>query len=137
MSAIHIQVDNMTTLTYLLKMGGTKNPELMQTSKEIFGFLLGQGITFAAERLPGNLNCQVGWESRYQKDSSEWKLCPLVFNKICRILRKKPEMTCLFQSCQINFQVIILESQISTILVQMLFNRKGITRVYMHSLHFP
>ena len=35
MSAIHIQVDNMTALSYLLKLGGTKNPELMQISKEI------------------------------------------------------------------------------------------------------
>ena len=35
MSAIHIQVANMTALSYLLKMGGTKNPELMQISKEI------------------------------------------------------------------------------------------------------
>ena len=33
MSAIHIQVDNMTALSYLLKMGGKKNPELMQISK--------------------------------------------------------------------------------------------------------
>ena len=92
LSAIHIQVDNMTALTYLLKMGGTKNPELMQISKEVWGFLLGQGITITAEHLPGNLNCKADWESRHQKDSSEWKLYPLVFGKICQILGKKPEI---------------------------------------------
>ena len=48
MSAIHIQVDNMTTLFYLLKMGGAKNPELMQISKEIWEFLLGQRILITA-----------------------------------------------------------------------------------------
>ena len=46
MSAIHFQVDNMTALTYLLKMGGTKNPELMQISKEIWEFILGRESRF-------------------------------------------------------------------------------------------
>ena len=38
-SAIHIQVDNMISLIYLLKMGGTKNPEPMQISNEICFYL--------------------------------------------------------------------------------------------------
>ena len=92
MSAIHIQVNNMTALSYLLKMGGTKNPVLMQVSKEIWKFLFGQGIAITAEHLPGNLNCKADWESRHQKDPSEWKLCPLIFSKICQILRKRPEI---------------------------------------------
>ena len=91
MSAIHIQVDNMTALTYLMKMGRTKNPELMQNSEEIWEFLLGQGTMITAEHLPGNLNCKADWESRHQKDSSEWKLYPLIFSKICQMLGKKPE----------------------------------------------
>ena len=62
MLAIHIQVDNTTAFSYLLKMGGTKNPDLMQISKEIWEFLLGQGITITAKHLPGNLNCKVDWE---------------------------------------------------------------------------
>ena len=62
MSAIHIQVDNMTALSYLLKMGGTKNPDLMQISKEIWEILFGQGITITAKNLPGNLNCEADWE---------------------------------------------------------------------------
>ena len=92
MSAIHIQVDNMTSLSYLLKMAGTKNPELMQILKEIWEFLLEQGITITAEYLPANLNCKADWESRHQKDSSEWKLRPLIFSKICQILVKKSEI---------------------------------------------
>ena len=59
MSVMHIHVENMTALRYLLKMWGTKNPELMQISKEIWEILLGQGITIAAEHLPGNLNCNA------------------------------------------------------------------------------
>ena len=61
--AIRIQVDNMTALSYLLKMGGTKNPDLMQQiSKEIWEFLLRQGITITTKHLPGNLNCKADWE---------------------------------------------------------------------------
>ena len=82
----------MTALSYLLKMGGTKNPVLMQVSKEIWKFLFGQGIAITAEHLPGNLNCKADWESRHQKDPSEWKLCPLIFSKICQILGKRPEI---------------------------------------------
>ena len=52
-SAIHIQVDNMISLIYLLKMGGTKNPEPMQISNEIWEFLSGQEITTTAKHLPG------------------------------------------------------------------------------------
>ena len=43
-AALHDQEENMTALSYLLKMGGTKNPELMQILKEIWEFLLGQGL---------------------------------------------------------------------------------------------
>ena len=82
----------MAALSYLLKMGGTKNPDLMQISKEIWAFLLGQGITIIAEHLPGNLNCKADRESRHQTDSSEWKLCPLIFSKICQMLGKRPEI---------------------------------------------
>ena len=62
MLAIHIQVDNMTALSYLLKMGGTKNPDLMQISKEIWEFLPGPGMTITAKHLPGNPNCKADWE---------------------------------------------------------------------------
>ena len=62
MSAIHIRVDNMAALSYLLKMGGTKNPELMQISKEIWEFILEQRITITDEHLPGNLNCKADWD---------------------------------------------------------------------------
>ena len=92
MSTMHILVESMAALSYLLKIGGTKSPDPMQISKEIWDFLLGQGITITAEHLPGNLNCKADWESRHQKDSSERKLCPLIFSKICQILGKRPEI---------------------------------------------
>ena len=47
-----IHVDNMTALSYLLKMGETENPELLLILKEIWEFLLGN--------LPGNLQDRLG-----------------------------------------------------------------------------
>ena len=38
--AIHLQKHNMVALTYLLKMGGTKNFKLAQLAKEIWDHLL-------------------------------------------------------------------------------------------------
>ena len=55
------------------------------------GFLLRQGITIIAKHLPGNLNCKADWESRHLKNSSEWKLGPLILSKLCQILGKKSE----------------------------------------------
>ena len=59
MSAIHIQVDNMKTLSYLQKMEEINNPGLMQISKEIWEFILRNRIMITAKHSPGNLNCQA------------------------------------------------------------------------------
>jgi len=48
-------------------------------SKEIWDNLMSRGIT---EYLPGKLNIEADRESRQMKDSSEWKLCLMVFQKI-------------------------------------------------------
>ena len=61
-------------------------------SRSKWEFLLGQGITITVRHLPGTLNCKTDWESRHQTDSSEWRLCPLIFSKICQILGKRPEI---------------------------------------------
>ena len=82
--SVHIQVDNQTASSYLLKMGGTKSQELLRASKEIWDYLLKYQIMITAEYLPVCLNHQIDWESRNQKDSTKWKLCPQVFQKICQ-----------------------------------------------------
>ena len=76
--AIHTQVDNIVALTYLLKMGGTQNLKL---TKEIWDHLLQWGITLTAECVPSKLNVTADWEP----DSSEWKLAPQLFQRICQL----------------------------------------------------
>ena len=48
-NAIHLQVDNMVALTYLLKMDGTQNLKLVQLAKEIWDRFLQCGITLTAK----------------------------------------------------------------------------------------
>ena len=56
---VHIGMDNMTALSYLMKMeGGTKNQELTAISKEIWQYLLKQKVTITAEYLPGSMNVE-------------------------------------------------------------------------------
>ena len=80
--SIHFQIDNETAISYLLKMGGTTNQALIILSKEIWEILFKKNIAITAEYLPSALNQVSDWESRNNKDSSDWKLCPLTFQKI-------------------------------------------------------
>lgn len=61
--SFHIQVDNKTALSYLMKLGGTTSLLLTLLSKEIWTFLLQDKIMINAEYLPGVLNIQADWES--------------------------------------------------------------------------
>ena len=84
-TAIHLQRDNMTALSSLVKMGGTRSPELLQVAKEIWDYLLANGIAVTAEYLPSSLNIQADWQSRNHRDTSDWKLNPKMFSQIVKI----------------------------------------------------
>ena len=76
--AIHMQIGNKTALSYLLKMGGTHNKELLHISKSIWNYLLSKQITISAEYLPSALNVHA--ESQNAKNNSKWKLDFSVFH---------------------------------------------------------
>ena len=71
-------MNNVVALSYLMKMGGTQNKLPVQVSKEIWEYLLDKAITITAEYLPRALNKEADMPSRTVKDSSEWKLNPVV-----------------------------------------------------------
>ena len=89
--SVHIRMGNMTALSYLMKIGGTKNQELTVISKEIWQYLLKQKITITAKYLSGSMNLEAHRESRQTRDFSEWKLNSTIFMKLCQI-RGTPEM---------------------------------------------
>ena len=81
--SIHLRIDNTTALSYLVKMGGTKCPDLSRIAKRIWAYLLQWGITLTAEWISTDLNVRADYESRNVRDSSEWKLSPRVFQNLC------------------------------------------------------
>ena len=54
--SIHLQIDNIVVLSYILKIGRTHNKVLSGISKEIWGYLLLKEIRITVEYLPGVLN---------------------------------------------------------------------------------
>ena len=81
--SIHIQIDNTAALSYLVKMGGTGNMTMNVITKRIWKYLVENNISLAAEWIPTHMNIWADWESRHCQDSSEWKLCPSIFHRIC------------------------------------------------------
>ena len=65
-------------------MGGTKNIRQLEPIKEVWEFLLENGITITAEYIPSCEYVIADYKSRNHSDSSEWKLNPVVFQKICQ-----------------------------------------------------
>ena len=81
---INIKMDNIVALSYQVKMRGTRNQLLVQISKEIWEYLLDKGITITAEHFAGALNKEANMQSQTVKNSSEWKLNQVVFQKLCK-----------------------------------------------------
>ena len=61
------------------------SPELRQVAKEIWDYLLANGIVVTAEYLPSSLNIQVEWQSRNHIASGDWKLILKIFSQIVKI----------------------------------------------------
>ena len=71
---LHIQMDNIVTLTYFLKMGDKKFLQMYCIYTQIWGLLLRKKATVVAEFLHSALNRYADIESRRKTGSSEWKL---------------------------------------------------------------
>ena len=71
-------MDNKVALSYLIKMRGTHNKDLLGLSKQIWDYLQSKKITITAEYLPCHLNATADWKSRNFQDKSE--LSPFVRN---------------------------------------------------------
>ena len=82
--SIHLRVDNMTALSYLLNVGGTQSEHLIKISKQIWSYLLEKQICLTAEYVLSIDNHFSDWESRNFQDSSKWKLCPVPFKIVSK-----------------------------------------------------
>ena len=76
--------------------GGTVSPKLSQLTKDLWLWCMERNILLHAQHLPGILNTIADEESRTWSDRSEWKLSPILFQEINRLLG--PLSTDLFAS---------------------------------------
>ena len=80
LESIHLQMDNhQGLLAYIRKKGEGRGGGYSERKNE---FLIGNLIAITVEYLPRKLNTLADKESR-KKDSSEWKVNPRIFQKLC------------------------------------------------------
>ena len=84
-----LRMDNVTSIAFINRMGGTHSTALSDLAVAIWKWCLEREITIHAEHLPGKLNVRADWESRHAvwrylppnppPDSSNWMLRRDVF----------------------------------------------------------
>ena len=80
--SILLQMDNITVISFINRMGGTHSATLSDLALEIWKWCLERGITVHAEHHPGSEKTQADWESRHVKDSSDWRLKREIFLRL-------------------------------------------------------
>ena len=84
-SHVHLQSDNQTTVSQISKMGGTRSLSLFNITADLWKYCLDRGIMLTTSHLKGVLNVTADRESRVFRDSSCWKLSPVVYRAITQI----------------------------------------------------
>ncbi|XP_053309715.1 uncharacterized protein LOC128471763 [Spea bombifrons] len=77
-----LKMDNVSAVRYINRLGGTRSRPLTELAKDFWHFCLDRGITIQAEYIPGLLNTVADWNSRYLKDSSDWRLHQSIFQRL-------------------------------------------------------
>ena len=90
--SIHLQIDNMVALSYIVRQGGTKSQRLVDRARELWDYLASKGIMITAEWLPTHLNTVADYESRNVEDSSDWLLNRQVFKSLCKAFKVNPSV---------------------------------------------
>ena len=68
---VRFMIDNMTAVSYLQNMGGTKSPECNQLSRNIWKWAEPRKIWLSVAQIPGTENCTADNDSREFDDSTE------------------------------------------------------------------
>ena len=76
-----LRSDNMATVAYINKMGGTRSQEMSKIAIKLWQWCLDRHITITAKYLPGIEN-DADYISRHHTDSADWKLLPLIFQTL-------------------------------------------------------
>ena len=84
--SVLLQLDNSTAVAYINNLGGTVSPALTSLAKSLWLWALERDILITAQHIPGVSNTVADFESRLERDHSDWKLAQEVFQKINQVL---------------------------------------------------
>ena len=75
-------LDNVTTIAYLNKMGGTPSRLLSSLALEIWNWCIDRKTIIHAEHLPGRFSVRTDWESYHITDLTNWMLHREIFHRL-------------------------------------------------------
>ena len=79
--SVLLKSDNVTTIAYINRLGGTRSQVLVNISKELWLWCLQRGIALKAQHLPGKENLNADFMSRHLRDRTNWILNPALFDR--------------------------------------------------------
>ena len=85
-SHVHLRSDNMTTVSQIARMGGTRSRSLFNITADLWKYCIDRGIMLTSSHLRGIWNVTADQESRVFRDSSSWKLLSTVYQAITRVM---------------------------------------------------
>ena len=80
--SVLLQLDSQTAVSYINHLGGTVSPRLTELAKSLWLWALRRDLVLTAQHIPGVVNQIADLESRVLKDRLDWKLSPVVFQRI-------------------------------------------------------
>jgi hypothetical protein len=83
--SIRLMMDNSTAVCYVNKAGGTRSKSLNDIAADIMCWCESRKISVHAVHLPGILNSLADLQSRWKRESSDWKLKTSVFSKLSEL----------------------------------------------------
>ena len=84
-------------------MGGIVSDSCNHLSKTIWYYCINRKVWLSAVHIPGKDNETADYMSRLKNENTEWRLSPIVFQRILEVFYYKPEID-LFASCM-NYQI--------------------------------
>ena len=104
-SSAHVKIymDNCTGVSFINHLGGSHSLRCNEIAQRIWDFCRQRDLWITASHLPGHLNVLADHHSRVFDDKTEWKLNPLVFQRVVQQFIK-PDID-LFAS-RLNFQLM-------------------------------